>query len=479
VNLKTAVRGLTILSAIACLFVFAGGGLRAYFTADDVMNLYFAWSSSLGQLLKDNLIFFSGAIRPLGSLAYRVLLALFGFNPLPYRLVCFTLLLANLGLLYVFCLRLSRSREAAALACLLGAYHAHLNDLYYNSGTIYDLLCFFFYYLALTYYFTIREKGSFPGLRQSAILVILYILALDAKEMAVTLPVWVLLYEVIFHRPRPLHWANLRRWSMEEARQCWVMGPVTMIYVAGKLTGPNRIVNIPDYAPHIGLNPFMNGWAHYLSELSYNAIQIGWIQVVIIWLAVLAIALITRRQDLVFGWFAGMTGVLPVIFINPRGLYVLYIVLPAFYLFAAVSLVVLRDRVVGWGGCVWAGMPAGSAQLALFLAVALGVFAVHDRETRGETVPSPQSDPIRTLEDQLTARYPSMPHAANILFLSDPFDPGDWILTMFFRLHYRDKDLQVDRVKSMTNPPADFSQKHYQHVFTLTAEKLQESALRP
>ena len=43
-------------------------------------------------------------------------------------------LLANLGLLYLFCLRLSRSIEVAALACLLGAYQAHLGDLYYNTA---------------------------------------------------------------------------------------------------------------------------------------------------------------------------------------------------------------------------------------------------------------------------------------------------------------------------------------------------------
>ena len=125
--------------------------------------------------------------------------------------------------------------------------------------------------------------------------------------------------------------------------------PITLIYIAGKLAGPNRMVKIPDYAPHIGLNPFMNEWKHYLSELLYNAVPIGRTQVVIVWAVLLAIALLTRRRDLRFAWFAGMTGVLPVIFINPRGLYALYLTLPAFYLFAAVSLVLLRDRIVDHG----------------------------------------------------------------------------------------------------------------------------------
>ncbi len=39
VKLKTAVHVVTVLSAVACLFAFAAGGLRAYFTGDDVLNL--------------------------------------------------------------------------------------------------------------------------------------------------------------------------------------------------------------------------------------------------------------------------------------------------------------------------------------------------------------------------------------------------------------------------------------------------------
>ena len=122
-------------------------------------------------------------------------------------------------------------------------------------------------------------------------------------------------------------------------------------------------------------------------------------------------------------------------------------------------------------------MPAGSPQLGLFLAVALGLVAVHSRENRRMAVPPPGDEPLRTLQDQLMARYPTMPHAANILFLSDPFEPGDWILTMFFRIHYRDQDIQVDRMNTPGRLPTGFNRERYQHVFTLSAGKLQESPL--
>src|SRR5207247_3480443 len=117
---------------IGFFLVFAGDGLSAYFTPDDMMNLYDAWFRPLV------------AQRPAGVLFQRGIFAVFGLNPLPFRIACFLMLLANLLLLYAFCVRLSQSREVAALACLLGAYHAHLADLYYSTGTVYDLLCLCF-----------------------------------------------------------------------------------------------------------------------------------------------------------------------------------------------------------------------------------------------------------------------------------------------------------------------------------------------
>jgi hypothetical protein len=114
--------------------MFAGDGLAAYFTPDDMMNLYGAWFLPL-----------AGQERPIGALVYRVIFAGFGLNPVPYRVCCFLLLAGNLVLLFAIAVRLSGSRVVGGIACLLAAYHAHLADLYYSTGTIYDLLCFAFY----------------------------------------------------------------------------------------------------------------------------------------------------------------------------------------------------------------------------------------------------------------------------------------------------------------------------------------------
>ncbi len=45
---------------------------------------------------------------------------------------------------------------------------------------------------------------------------------------------------------------------------------------------------------------------------------------------------------------------------------------------------------------------------------------------------------------------------------------------MFFRIHYRDQDIQVDRMNTPGRLPAGFNPERYQHVFTLSTGKLQE-----
>ena len=40
-----------------------------------------------------------------------------------------------------------------------------------------------------------------------------------------------------------------------------------------------------------------------------------------------------------------------------------------------------------------------------------------------------------------------LPRGAKVLFLSDPYPIDEWMLTFVFRLHYRDKKIQVVRAK--------------------------------
>jgi hypothetical protein len=124
------------ITVAAWFLYFAHGGFSAALSGDDLMNLHGYLQKPASALLLDNLRFWSTAYRPLGALFYVPLYAIFGVNPLPYRVVCMALLAVNLVLLYRFCHRLTASPEIAFLATFLVSYHAWFVDLYYSAGTI-------------------------------------------------------------------------------------------------------------------------------------------------------------------------------------------------------------------------------------------------------------------------------------------------------------------------------------------------------
>jgi hypothetical protein len=436
--------------AICGIFLgFAGDGIRAYFTPDDMMNLYVSWSASPMELLHND--------RPMGALVYRAMFACFGLDPLPYRIFCFALLLANLALLYRFCLRLSGSREVAALACLLGAYHAHLADLYYSTGTLYDLLCCLFFLLAFNYYVRVREAG-WPSWRQTAGLLALYGCALASKEMAVLLPAYVVLYEWIFH---PGDWRRVAG-----IRFLWLAVPLTAVYAVRKLAGPHAMTANPDYAPHLSLHVFLTAWKAYLPDLFYGAMAFNTVKLVVFWVALAGCAAVVRRREVWLAWCILMLGVLPFIFIAPRGFFVMYLVLPGWYLFAASALVWLRDWLAREFPRWAEGLGVGSGQLALFLVVMALLIPVHRSEKPlGKSWVAGAHQQVRAVLGELAARYPTMPRGTKVLFLSDPYEADDWILTSMFRLQYRDRELRVDRVKSDASLAG--KEGEYAHVFAL------------
>jgi hypothetical protein len=447
------------LVAGGCFFALAGDGIRAYFTPDDMMNLYGAWSSS--PLTAD---------RPVGALVYRGLFALFGLNPLPYRLAAFALLAANLALLYGFCARLSRSREVAALACLLGAYQAHLADLYYSTGTIYDLLCYFFFFLALVWYLRIRDAGGLPDWRQTAGLLGAYALALGSKEMAATLPVLLAVYECIYHRAK-----GWRQW-----RFIWLSVPLAALYAVYKTLGPHRMTANADYALSLTAHAFLSSWKHYMGELLYGAVTFNTFTLVWLLAAMLALAALARRRELLFAWCFIFIAMLPVAFIPPRGLFAVYVTLPGWYLYASGALALGRDRLVCWFPRFAAAFQVRPEQAALFLLVAALLIPAHLRERPGGKAWVGEAHAtVRNVIGPLTARYPSMPRGARILFLDDPYPKDEWMLTFIFRLFYRDNQIRVDRAKVWPDLAKEPARSTYQRLFVLDDHGLRDAASNP
>ena len=134
--------------------------------------------------------------RPVATLSYFMIYNLFNLNPLAFHL--FSLLLHILNVIWVYLLvdLIQRNKTSAMIAALVFACHPVLteavNCISYNE----DLFATFFYLLALVLYIkaTTNDKPSHIPIYFFAL--ISFFLALLSKEMAITLPVMILLYNV-------------------------------------------------------------------------------------------------------------------------------------------------------------------------------------------------------------------------------------------------------------------------------------------
>jgi hypothetical protein len=414
----------------------------------------------------DNLHYWSTSYRPLGGLFYVAIYRWFGFDPLPFRVACFGLLALNLGLLWRFTLRLSGSLEVAFLALLLAGYHAWFVDLYYSTGAVYDLLCYSFYLGAFNLYLGVRAQGLALTWRSLGILTALYVCALNAKEMAVTLPVMLAAYEVIYH------WRALgesgRQWPWREGRGVLVTGLLTIPYVIGKLTGAGSLVENPAYRLTISPGHYLHAFHLYLNPLLYQEHVFRDPNTIQLLLAMLGIALWRRSRPMLFAWCFLLVSLLPVAFMAHCAASFLYLPMVGWSLYAAVLLVLARRLLVSLLvrlGRLQAGRVQMVSVVALPLVLAL-FLAPHHRQESAKTLPAFEDfqPPSRRVAGELIALRPSLPRGARLLFIDQPFARHEYFLLFLTRLLYRDMSITVDESPVGQRPPAGHG--HYDAVFT-------------
>jgi hypothetical protein len=196
-----------LLAVVAGVLLFAwflflvSGGLRCWFDADDLMNMCYYWTKPWSALLKANLAFWSSYYRPAGGLFYRSIYALWGFHPLPFRIAVLALLPVNFALLALVVWQFTKSYWGVLIALLLLGINPTFSSIYFDTGNIYDILAYAFFWGAFALYLRIRQAGRLPGWGGLALIFGLFVAALEAKEIAVSLPVAVALYEVLWHPP--------------------------------------------------------------------------------------------------------------------------------------------------------------------------------------------------------------------------------------------------------------------------------------
>src|ERR1017187_8967651 len=330
------------LLTLAYFLYFNWNGLWVRFAADDMMNMAGAWRLPPTRILLDLSMPWHGAYRPMGSLFYLPLLKAFGLNPLPYHAVMLGILLGNLYLMYVFARRIGCGELQAALATLIVAYHAGLSMLYYNTAFIYDVLCFSFYMGAFLCYTRVRAQGRPLRGIETALVMALYLCALDSKEMALTLPIVLLAYEWMNH---PVD-GRLTAWTPGGIAR-WLRGPglvilccavLNLVYLEGKAFGPNALMRNAAYRPELSLHRVFAFEKTAMGDLFLSWEKFGWRGVLAVWVLLAWLAWRKQRPVLRFCWVFLMLTPLPLAVLLGRGAACLYIPLAGWAVFAAVVL---------------------------------------------------------------------------------------------------------------------------------------------
>jgi hypothetical protein len=449
-RVRLILRPLTAGIVLAYFLFFTWHSLFLYFDSDDMLNLYFAWTKPWAQIMQAQAQFWSGFYRPMGALFYRGIFAVAGFNPLPFRVACLLLGIANIALCGWFVRMVAGSERVVALAVLLFAFHPRLLEVWYRTAVIYDLLCFTFLYLAACLYIAARRNGAAPGPGRVIAILTCYICALNTKEMAVSLPVILLAWELLYH-----YKARLKRlWLIA------CLAAMNLPYIYGKTHGAGLLTGNPDYTPKYTWSQFAGAWKVYLQFVLLRedlrpAAAIG------ILAALLLIALAARSRPLILAWTIIFFGTLPVCFIAYRGGYAVYISWVGWVLYAAVTLSALQDLVLRGHSQYRTAL---ACLVFLFVGWRSGKISLHEQRTDPRHWLYDPPAMIRSMTAQMKALQPTFPPRARMLFVEDSFPTSEWTPFFIMKLAWQDDTLTVDRVKMMEQKPVGWS--HYSYVFT-------------
>ena len=270
-HVQRAIDVLCVVVLVTYFLYFALPAIGRNLADDEFPELWKYWLYGPLKWLLANICFWRETVtffRPAGVFFLGVLYHFFGLNPRPYAIAQIGIMAASIPMLYYLARSLSSSRSIAFLAVLALCYHGELVDLVFIGSFMYDLLCGFFYFAALTYYIHIRERGAQLRPLQLLGFLALYVCALDFKEIAVTLPVIVLIYELLkCHR-----WGDWRQfvsWARSLAAPALIAGLLTAPYVYGRIHGPESLTTWEVYLPRYSLSSFFKSNAHFVSELLY------------------------------------------------------------------------------------------------------------------------------------------------------------------------------------------------------------------
>jgi hypothetical protein len=444
--------------------------VATYFAADDMMNLATYFRLGPWGALKAQFLLWQGFYRPMGSAFYLPLYHWFGLNPAPFQTAALLILAANIFLTFRFALALGSSQFIAGMAAMLVAYHAGLPNLHYNVDMIYDVLCFSFLIGALMLYVSIRSRRSFLRWYETAAFLLLYLCALNSKEMALTMPLVLLAYEWTYQVGQALSSVKPSRFTSLQIHQLltWLRGPGRlMLFTAvlalaslyGKKFGVQPILDQPAYQPVFSLHRYMAFQKASLFELSGHLANPGWRGVLVFWILVTWLAWRKPRPLLRFTWAYMLLTPLPIAFLSDRTQGCLYVPLAGWAIFAAAIFSDVIGAAAKFLSHERLFERLGRRRIFALLTAAGVLFWVNQMRFLRATVVKPaaarQGALTASVIGQLRDLRPRVRPQSQVVFLNDPF--SDWDMTFIGTLWFGDRSIHVYNQRLEHLSPADLA----------------------
>ena len=169
---------------------------------------------------------------------------------------------------------------------------------------------------------------------------LLFLAALDAKEMAVTLPAALLLYEALY-RYRDF---KSPQDAIRTGAFLLVMFAISAAFLKVKLSDMSGNAL---YHPHLSISYVLTGIGHYVEQLFYlNPGSFGPVKVIIAIAALLGCAAYLRSPIVAYGTLFFVVGVLPLSVIIQRTGYAAYVAYPGLAVAIAVTLTSARSALL-------------------------------------------------------------------------------------------------------------------------------------
>ena len=416
------------------------------------MNIASYWRMKPIQLLAAQFLPWRGFYRPMGGLFYLPLLHVFGLNPLPYHLAQLMILAANVYLVYRLATLLHCAPLVSGIAAWLTCYHAGIANITYNTAFVYDVLCGFFYLAALVWYFRIRETGRTPRARELAIFLSLHLCALNSKEMAVTLPVMVLVYEWLYQTRRTL-------------TPVLLAAGLNVLHIYGVALRPNALATQFAYHPVFSLDRIASFQTHAFGDLfeRWNYFQAP--QCLAIWTMLFYFAFRRRRPELRFAWLLLAIVPLPIEFLPNRGGACLYIPSFGWAILMAALLVDLARAVAAF----LADDPVFRllGRRAWFALLVLGAVFLwtqrtdHMKESYVKGAMAAMGQQAHEMIREMHDLNPKVHTNSTVVFLNDPF--VDWDMAFIAELWFRDRSLNIKLHRKTPFDPVELAAA--EHVF--------------